>query len=433
MEITGVPIANMQLLGRLAVALAVGLLIGLERGWERRELPEGHRAGGLRTFGIIGLLGGLSAQLGENSGMVFPAVVAAALGLLAALGYWRESSVDDDVSLTSAAAMLATFCLGAFAGRGELAVAASTAVVIALLLSFKPELHGLIRHIERAELLATLRLLLISVVLLPVLPNRGFGPWDAFNPYQIWWMVVLVAGVSYVGYFAIKILGTKRGVFVTGLCGGLISSTAVALDLARLSRDENESAPDALAAGATVASAMMFPRMLAVVAVAAPLLAERLARPLILACAVSLLAAVWLVRRDTKADLQGNAQRPEPSNPLDLITAIKFGLILATIMVLARGATARMGDQGLYLLSAVSGLVDVDAISLSAASMMSQGQISISVAANAVLIAATVNTLLKAALVLTVGGARMGWRVSIASMATLLAGGAGLWVLVAAS
>ncbi len=426
--------ANVQLLGRLAVALAVGLLIGLERGWERRELPEGHRAGGLRTFGIIGLLGGLSAQLGENSGMVFPAVVVAALGLLAALGYWRESGVDDDVSLTSAAAMLVTFCLGAFAGRGELAVAASTAVVIALLLSFKPELHGLIRHIERAELLATLRLLLISVVLLPVLPNRGFGPWGAFNPYQIWWMVVLVAGISYIGYFAIKLLGTKRGVFVTGLCGGLISSTAVALDLARLSRDEHELPPDALAAGATVASAMMFPRMLAVVAVVAPSLSERLARPLILACAVSFLAAVWLVRRDTtKADLPGDAQHPEPSNPLDLSTAIKFGAVLAVIMVLARGATARMGDQGLYLLSAVSGLVDVDAISLSAASMMSQGQINISVAANAVLIAATVNTLLKAALVLVVGGARMGWRVSIASVATLLAGGVGLWVLVAAS
>jgi uncharacterized membrane protein (DUF4010 family) len=432
-EISGAPMANMELLGRLAVALAVGLLIGLERGWERRELPEGHRAAGLRTFGIIGLLGGLSAQLGGNSGMVFPAVVVAALGLLAALGYWRESSVDNDVSLTSAATMLVTFCLGAFAGRGELTVAASAAVVIALLLGFKPELHGLIRHIERAELLATLRLLLISVVLLPVLPNRGFGPWDAFNPYQIWWMVVLVAGVSYVGYFAIKLLGKKRGVFVTGLCGGLISSTAVALDLARLSRDERELAPDALAAGATVASAMMFPRMLAVIAVAAPMLAYRLAEPLILACAVSFLAAMWLVRRDTKADLPENAQHPEPSNPLDLNTAVKFGLMLATIMVLARGATARMGDQGLYLLSALSGLVDVDAISLSAASMMSQGQISIGVAANAVLIAATVNTLLKAALVLTVGGARMGWRVSIASVATLAAGGAGLWVLVAAS
>ena len=431
MEASGVPIANLQLLGRLAVALAVGLLIGLERGWERRELPEGHRAAGFRTFGIIGLLGGLSAQLGENSGMVFPAVVVAALGVLAALGYWRESSADNDVSLTSAGAMLLTFCLGAFAGRGELAVAASAAVVIALLLSFKPELHGLIRHIERAELLATLRLLLISVVLLPVLPNRGFGPWNAFNPYQIWWMVVLVAGISYIGYFAIKLLGTKRGVFVTGICGGLVSSTAVALDLARLSRNENEA--DVLAAGVTVAGAMMFPRILAIVVVAAPLLAERLARPLILACAVSFLAAVWLVRRDKTADLPGNAQHPEPANPLDLNTAVKFGFILAVIMVLARGATARMGDQGLYLLSAVSGLVDVDAISLSAASMMSQGQINIGVAANAVLIAATVNTLLKAALVLLVGGARMGWRVSIASVAALLAGGAGLWVLVVAS
>jgi hypothetical protein len=198
---------NTRMLGRLGVALAFGMLIGLERGWERRELPEGQRAAGLRTFDIIGLLGAVTIQLRTPMLLV---AIGAALGLLAALGYWRESQRDQDISMTTAVVVvLLPFRLGALAGIGELTVAAATAVVITLLLGFKLELHGIVRRIERLELLGTLRLLLISVVILPVLPNRGFGPWDAFNPYRTWWMVVLVAGISYVGYFAIRILARR--------------------------------------------------------------------------------------------------------------------------------------------------------------------------------------------------------------------------------
>ena len=150
---------NLRLVERLAVALAIGLLIGLERGWERRELLEGQRAAGFRTFGMIGLLGGVTVQIGGSSQGLVLAVVAAAVSIFAALGYWREPGRGEDVSITGVVAALLTFCLGALAGIGDITAASSTAVVVTLLLGFKPELHGMIRRIERLELLATLRLL----------------------------------------------------------------------------------------------------------------------------------------------------------------------------------------------------------------------------------------------------------------------------------
>lgn len=416
---------NLHLIPRLAVALAIGLLIGLERGWERRELAEGQRAAGFRTFGIIGLLGGAATAVGGGAAGPLLAVLGAAVSLFVALGYWRERWRERDVSITGMVAALLTFCLGALAGEGSLTVAASTAVVVTLLLSFKPELHDIIRRIERPELLATLRLLLISVVLLPVLPDRGFGPWQALNPYRIWWMVVMVASISYVGYFAIKTLGERRGVLLTGLCGGLVSSTAVTLSLARQSRDECER-PDLLTAGVAAASAMMFPRMLVIIGIFSLPLATALARPLLSASVLALGAAAWFSRH-ADAHPQGEGVRGAVlSNPLGLKIALQFGLFLACIMVLARGATLWMGSRGLYALAALDGLADVNAISLSCASMVSQGQLPIAVGVTASLIAAAVNTMINTLIVLAIGNLQMGWRVALALAAAFIGGGAGL-------
>lgn len=417
---------DVYLLVRLAVALAIGLLIGLERGWERRELPEGQRAAGFRTFGIIGLLGGVTVQIGGSATGWLLAVVAAAVSVFVALGYWREPWREQDVSVTGLVAALLTFCLGALAGKGELTGAAATAVVVTLLLGFKPELHDIIRRIERSELLATLRLLLISVVLLPVLPDEGLGPWQSFNPYRIWWMVVLVALISYIGYFAIKMLGEKRGVLITGLFGGLVSSTAVTVSLARRSEDPHEP-PDLLTAGVAAASAIMFPRMLVIIGIFSLPLATALAWPLLSAGVLGLAAAAWFsTRRGSESQLT-SAGGGALSNPLDLKIALQFGLFLACVMVLARGATVWMGSQGLYALAALDGLADVDAISLSCASMVSQGQLTIGVAAGATLIAAAVNTIIKPFIVLTIGNLRMGWQVTLALAGALLGGGVGLW------
>lgn len=413
---------NARVLGHLGVALAIGLMIGLERGWERRELAEGQRAAGVRTFGIISLLGGLAAEIGMPWILV---AAAGAIGVFAALGYWRESDSKIDVSLTSAVAAMVTYCLGVLAGRGELAVAASVAVIVALLLSFKPELHSIVRRIERSELHATFRLLLISVVLLPVLPNRDLGPWGALNPYHLWWLVVLVAGISYVGYFAIKLLGEKRGVLVTGLFGGMVSSTAVTLNLSRGAGDDPRTL-DLLAAGIAIASATMFPRIAVLVVAIAPALALRLGWPLLGACLGSLLATGWFARRGDSDGLPEGQVHSDPGNPLDLRMALEFGFVLAMIMILSRAAILWMGDSGLYIFAAVSGLVNVDAISISVASMTVRGETAVGVAMNAILIAAAVNTLLKPALALAIGGMRIGWRVWIVVALTFVVGGAGL-------
>ena len=421
-----IPPRNFQLIGRLAVALAIGLMIGLERGWERRELPEGQRAAGFRTFGIIGLLGGVTVQVGGASHGLLLALVAAAVGIFAALGYWREPWRRQDVSITGLVATLLTFCLGALAGMGEITAASSTAVVVTLLLGFKPELHGVIRRIERRELLATLRLLLISVVLLPVLPDANFGPWQGFNPYRIWWMVVLVAGVSYIGYFAIRVLGEKRGILMTALCGGVVSSTAVTVSLARHAEDQS-AVPDLLGAGVATATAMMFPRTLVVVGAVSLPVAVSLASPLLSAGLMSLGAAIWFFSRG-EPTRQGTGGW-EPDNPLDLKLALKFGLFLAITMFLARGASYSMGNSGLYVLALLSGLVDVDAINLSCASMASQGQLPVTAAVNTILLAIATNTSLKPLIVIKLGDMRMAWRVAAAIAGTFIGGAAGLWAL----
>ena len=421
------PVDNVTLLGRLGVALALGLLIGMERGWQRRELPEGQRVAGFRTFGLISLLGGVTVLLAAQSQGLFLSAVVVVLGAAVALGYWRESAPGEDLSLTTTIAALLAFGLGALAGSGQLTVAASTAVVVTMLLGFKPELHRLLQRIERQELLDTLRLLLISVVLLPILPDKGFGPWLVFNPYRLWWMVVLVAGISYAGYFGIKLLDRERGVLATGLLGGLVSSTAVAVSMARRGKDE-PAMQRLLAVGVVTAAATMFLRILVIAAAISPAVAAQLLWPLLSASLAAVASAAWYAWRSGREKLWAGGQELKASNPLELRMALQFGLLLAVIMILARAVREWMGDPGLYGLAAVSGLVDVDAITLSVASMAKHGETTTAIAAAVILVPAAVNTAVKPALVTAICGARMGLQVAAPLLAALLAGAFGLWI-----
>jgi uncharacterized membrane protein (DUF4010 family) len=409
-----------ELLTRLGVALAIGLLIGLERGWHQRNLPEGERVAGFRTFGLVSLLGAAAVVLGGDQALVL-AAIAVTVGVVASIGYLRVSRSERGHSATGTVALLLAFALGAMAGRGYLEVASSTAVVVTLLLGAKPELHDLVRAIEREELLATIRLLLISVVLLPILPDRGYGPWHSLNPYRIWWMVVLVASVSYLGYFAKRIWGRERGYLVTGMLGGLASSTAVTLSL---SRRAGASRADlgALGAGTVVACSVMFVRLLVILSPIAPALVKPLAAPLAAAAAIGFSAGAGLAYGSRGEPAHRGERDVELRNPLDLASAIEFGLFLAGVMLLSRGLTESMGDRGLFLVAAVAGLADVDAIALSAAAMATQGQATIAAALTAVLLAAAVNTVVKAAYAWVLGGRGLGLRVSI-PLALSLAGG----------
>lgn len=410
---------------RLGVALTIGLLVGLERGWEAREKQEGTRIAGIRTFGIIGLLGGATGLMAESQGGWVLAGGMAAIGLIAGVAHFRSPQAERDVSITTLTALLCTFGLAALAGLGYLAGAGGAAVVMVLLLGIKPELHGFLRRIRREELLATIRLLLVSVVILPILPDQGYGPGQALNPYRIWWMVVLVAALSYVGYVAVRAIGARWGILLMALAGGLASSTAVALNLARLGRQKAIPA-DLIAAGTVMASTVMFPRIFVISVTLAPDLAGRLAAMVAPATLVGLAAAWWLVRKaSAEAGGKLGEERFAGRNPLDLRAAIQFGALLAVIMVLAHMAEDVLGKAGVIALAAASGLADTDAISLSVADAATRGAIAPGLASAAIVTALAVNTLLKAGLVVVIAGRAAGVRVVVALGSALAAGAAG--------
>jgi uncharacterized membrane protein (DUF4010 family) len=419
--------ADAQLLERLAVALALGLLIGLERGWEYRQLREGGRVAGIRTFGLIALLGGIAVQLGGPYHELFLAAGIIAVALLMGVGYWRDTMTSNDVSMTTSIAALVAFSLGAMAGVGYLTIASSAAVVITTILGFRIELHSLVAHIEGEELTATLRLLLITVVVLPILPDRAMGPWQAFNPYQIWWMVVMIAVISYVGYFANKLLGERRGVIVTGLFGGMTSSTAVTLTLAPIARSR-DAEREVVAAAILAASAIMFPRMLIIAMVVKPDVALKIAPSFATATLLTAAAAGWLAWHSRDAKVDESSKEMQSRNPLDLWFALKFGLLLTVIMVASRAAENVLGNRGLFTIAGISGLADVDAITLSASSMVNQGLATLEPAAIAIMIAAAVNTLVKPALMTSIAGFRAAIYVWIPLLIALAGGAAVAWI-----
>lgn len=406
-----------QAFGNLALALAVGLLIGLERGWQSRTLAEGERIAGLRTFGLLGLLGGVASLLSEAfGGGILIAMILAVAVVLGGAYLLRFHSIQAASATTTIAALL-TLGFGALAGVGELELAAAGAVTTSLVLNLKPTLHAGLQRLEASELQATLNLLLISVVLLPVLPDRGYGPWAVFNPYRLWWMVVLIAGISFGGYFAVKLLGPGRGIPLTGLLGGLSSSTAVTLNLARLARSHPDWSP-VLASGILVACGTMFPRILLVSGLLYPPLLVRLAPPLAaMALATYAGAGVfwWLQRQAVQS-----ATLPL-SNPFQLGTALRFGALLAGILLAAEWIRSLWGEQGLYALAMISGLTDVDAITLSLARMGREG-LALDTVVWGILLAAMTNNLVKAGLAVALGGRAVGSRVSMTLMGALLSG-----------
>jgi uncharacterized membrane protein (DUF4010 family) len=406
----------------LGVSLAIGLLIGIERGWQERAAPDGSRVAGIRTFGLLGFLGGLWALLGRELGPLLTGAAFVSVAALLIVAHIADTRVRGSVGITTSVAALVTFALGALAVLGYGVVAAGGAVVTTTLLSLKPLLHGWLRKLEQVELQAALKLLVMTVVLLPVLPNRGYGPWQALNPFEIWWMVVLIALISFSGYVAVRLLGVKRGMLATGVFGGLVSSTATTVNLAR--RAAGPVPVSLLAAGIVIACSTMFPRMLIEISVVNIDLLSPLLWPLVVMAGVGLATALWFAFLSRGERLEGAVPL---RNPLELRPALEFGLLLALIMLAAEAARHFLGEHGLYLLAALSGTVDVDAITLSVARLARD------TGANgadvAIVLAALSNTLVKASLAAFLGGRQLAIRVIPALLAIAGSGIATLWLL----
>ena len=408
----------------LAIALAIGLIIGVERGWKERNRVEGSRVAGLRTFGLIGLSGGVFAFLADilttRPGASAAVLVAGAslIGIALFIAHWRSMQLDNDVSATTNVAALITYALGALSVLGEPALAGATAVIVAFLLGLKPRLHAILAGVEEHELMAALRLLLISVVALPLLPNKGYGPYEALNPYELWWFVVLIAGLSFVGYVAIKSFGAGRGLILTSIAGGLFSSTVVTISFSRLAAEKRDTldagARRLILAGILIASSIMPLRLLIIVALVSPTVGANLAAPLIGLGLVGF-AIAWFLARGT-----GKVEAPALTleNPVDIGSAVRFAALLAIVMLLVPAIRAWLGDAGLYLLALVSGFIDVDAISLSTARLVGS-DIAAQTAVAVILTAVAANTIAKAGWILIIAGRQLAGRYALASLLML--------------
>jgi uncharacterized membrane protein (DUF4010 family) len=362
----------------------------------------------------------LAEQLGS---LVLGLAFVGMAGALTTVYVVNFRSSEDDAGITSLITGLLTFVFGALTVMGQAAVAAAFAVVTTLLLSYKPVLHQWVSALEVDELRAGIKLLLISVVLLPILPDQGFGPWQALNPYEMWWMVVLVASISFTGYFAIKIAGTRRGTVLTGLFGGLASSTALTLHFSRMSRGNDKLAP-MLAMGVLLACGTMLPRMVMIASV----LNSRLFIPLIMpAVVMSLLiylpAAIYWRKQSYK-----KTEKVSPlKNPLELKTALSFGLLLALVMLLGQALKNWFGEIGVLMLATASGIADVDAITLSLA-RMSQDDLLLNTAVSGIVIAAAVNSMVKGGMATIIGGRAVGMRVGLPLVASAIGGLLTVWL-----
>lgn len=376
---------------KLLAALAIGLLVGIERGWSERDQDEGDRIAGIRTFSIIGLLGGTWAIMADMTSEWMLAIAFLAVSALSIVAYIADVKRDNDVGTTTAFAMMLTFVLSAWAVIGQPVLALVVTVLMITLLGYKPVLHRWLRVLEEKEIYAGIKLLVISVALLPLLPNQGYGPYDALNPYWVWWMVVLISGISFVGYFAIKLSGDRKGTFLTAVTGGLASSTAVTFSLAQFARVSRTKL--FFMGGVLVASSIMFVRVGIEVFIVNKVLLSLLWLPLGLMFIGILIGGYWfLVKGDSDQD--DNDQEIELKNPFQLGLALRFGLLLALILLLSESVKEWFGDEGIYVLSVASGLMDVDAITVSL-SRMALNDLRTEAASLGIVLASATNTLVK--------------------------------------
>lgn len=404
---------------RLAAALAIGLMVGMERGWQSREGAGDNRAAGLRTFGLSGLMGGicgvLSPTLGPQiTGFAFVAFTAA-FGAFT----WAEARALGSISATTLIAGMLTFLLGVLAVVGDVTTAIAAAVSMTVLLALRTQLHSWIATVTWLEIRAGLILMVMSFLLLPVLPDRSIDPWGAVNLHEVWLLAILMALISFTGYIAVRIFGDRLGIIVTAAAGGLASSTATTLTLARLGRDQ-PAAVNLLSGGIMISGAVMAVRVGVIASILNPALLPMLVLPLAAAClTMAALAGLYVFVIGGKTS-DANGTQLAIRNPLEVATSLKLAAFIVVVMLAAELVQRVWGASGVLTVAALSGIADVDAITLSMARLTTQSAL----AAQAILLAVAVNTVSKATMAAWFGGMAVGLRVWLASVLAIAAAGA---------
>jgi len=412
---------DLETLRNFVIALLIGALVGLERE-QHKPIKGASSVPGIRTFTLMALIGAVSAWLSRefDTPWIF---VGATLGVTAVIvaGYLVQARRDpESIGLTTELAGLAVCLLGALTVIGSASLAVALAIVVSALLAFKQPIHSLVRKLGPDDIYAVLKLLIATFIVLPVLPDRTVDPWGALNPYKLWLLVILISGLSLVGYVATRRLGAERGLAVTGFTGGLASSTAVTLSFARRSRElattggADEGA--ALAAGILLAWLVMVGRIIVLVAVVhLDLLRAILLPAVVMGAATLAMAAVFNFRRPKSSAVAPTSANEVPlKNPFSLTAAVKFALLFAVVLLVVKVVQRYFPGSGLYLVAALAGLTDVDAITLSMAEYAKGGGVA-DKAAMAIIIAALSNTMVKAGLVVGLGSGTLRGRMILAT------------------
>lgn len=392
-------ISQTDLFLRFGAAIAIGFMIGLQR-----EFAKGNEAvpivAGERTFALLGLAGCFAAMAADvlKSPLVFIGIIII-IGFLDGLSY-LTSAGQGQIGMTTEVTIMISVMIGALCYWGYLALAVALGIATTTILSLKVETDRFVRALTRDDINAALRLAVISAIVLPVLPNQSFlqPPFDVLNPFKIWLMVVFISGISFLGYVAIKVVGPEQGIGLTGFLGGLVSSTAVTLSFSQRSkRDLGLAKPLSLAI--TVAWTVMFARILILVGVLNRDLLGEVWLPILAACLVGLAYCGYLLFS------QQSVEKGEMTftNPFDLASAIKFGLLYGVVLLLSRAGQYYLGDTGLFISSILSGIADVDAITLSVTELTTAGDVAIGTASQAIVVAAMTNTLVKGGIALMGG------------------------------
>jgi uncharacterized membrane protein (DUF4010 family) len=396
-----------RLFFNLAAAILIGALVGVER--EKSKAGSANVGiGGLRTFILFSLTGALAAWLAQalGSALVLVAVVLAVTALAIAGYVVQARSRPDAIGLTTETAALSVCLLGAVCTAGHPELALAGGIAVSAFLAYKEPLHGLVAKLARDDISAGVKLLAASFIVLPLLPTQPIDPWGALVPRSLWLLVILIAALSLVGYVATRALGPERGTAITGLSGGLVSSTAVTLTFARRSREEGGRSDDALAAGTFLAWSVSFARVGVLAALVYPPLAQAMLAPFGAMLAASVAAAAWSLRR-----AQDAAPSTGPAvalrNPFSLMAAVKFGLFFAVVLLFVTLVQQRFPGGGTYVVAALAGSSDVDAITLSMATLARGGDTALAMATGSIVVAVLSNTLVKCALSASLGGTRL--------------------------
>ncbi|MCX2739766.1 MgtC/SapB family protein [Pontibacter anaerobius] len=410
---------ELELFETLGISLGLGLLVGLQRQHDQSQLA------GIRTFPLITLFGTISGFLAQDFGGWIIAMGILSLAILVAVAnFMRSRAPHVDIGLTTEAAALLMYVVGAYLVLGQVTVAVAVGAVVAVLLHLKETLHRIVAKIGQNDLRAIMQFVVISLVVLPVLPDRTYGPYGVLNPHNIWLMVVLIVGIGLLGYFAYKIFGQKSGTVLGGILGGLISSTATTVSYARRTKDHGKASSMLAALVIFIASAVSVVRIITEVAVVAPSTLPTVAPPL------AALLLLMLVLGGILYFFKGSAKdsMPEQANPAHLKTALIFGAIYAAVILATAFAKDQLGSSGLYIVAVISGLTDVDAITLSTSRLMQVGSMEPANGWRLILVAALSNLAFKAGLVGVLGSRSVFMKVALLFGIVLAGGLLVLWL-----